>query len=800
MERTHRHRLFVVAGLFALALLLTPSVAAILRPDGVHAAWERARSAGSYRFDGDVVQVTTPSATVGNVGRASREERLHLEGDTNSRARTLEMRLWARDGSAAQDESGVAVRVADGKTSIRQGSGAWKDAGDVTGTVAPQGDFMAYLGAVRDVKAHAPETRAGVAFTRYTFRLDGPAFATYMRDQTEAALARQGELPPGTRIETPKALAKMAGQGELWVGRDGLPLRQIIDVAFPEQGSETVSARITINFSRFGAPVVSWLGTGIVSRTVSDLLYDPFPLYQMLLWSVVAVLLVRFRRSRRLQEGMALVVVAALVLGPVLSGLRVDTFLGVQSAKAAEQEQAQQESDMQQTLRKIQAENAFDPHADPMASTMQAVDSSTQPASAAGTIDGPASALAAAAPAQVVSNDGTDTDSDGLSDYLEERLGTEPSVADSDDDGVDDGVEVRGFSFDGKQWYGDPQNVDSNGDTLGDGQEWFTDANNDGTPDDTDGDKAPDLFDADNDGDGVPDSKDTSPVSHSLMAGGAGAPFSESTPFKLSMQDIAQGMPTYVDFQLRPTDDKHLWFAHNVLDWPLDSQAQILDQDNATWADRAAAEGRAAEENESNGDLKLVPMLEIRMAGPANLPTQADLTPYNISVNELADFPTQGSTGRVAYVPLTMVADDQTGARVAFNGRMLYRPGASWGTPDQVRLVWLVQALVDKCKQFTDGLCTEWEEPLNQPQVLQTYYDEWTLTGLSVREDNGVKMATIYENPTAEAGGVADADLNDDTPLWMLAGGLDGSFLAGRDEGNNGRDVTIDEIYNRFNR
>ena len=82
-SRVRRRLLSAVVVLSAIALLLAPQFTAAAQPDPVTAAWEQARAAGSYHFGSDVVQVTTPIATVANVGRTSREERLRLEGETN---------------------------------------------------------------------------------------------------------------------------------------------------------------------------------------------------------------------------------------------------------------------------------------------------------------------------------------------------------------------------------------------------------------------------------------------------------------------------------------------------------------------------------------------------------------------------------------------------------------------------------------------------------------------------------------------------------------------------------------------
>src|SRR4051812_35701985 len=82
-KRSRSHLLFAIVGLSILALFLAPRITAAVAPDPVTAAWQRARATGSYHFGSDVVQVTTPSATLANVGRTSHEDRLRLEGETD---------------------------------------------------------------------------------------------------------------------------------------------------------------------------------------------------------------------------------------------------------------------------------------------------------------------------------------------------------------------------------------------------------------------------------------------------------------------------------------------------------------------------------------------------------------------------------------------------------------------------------------------------------------------------------------------------------------------------------------------
>jgi hypothetical protein len=98
------------------------------------------------------------------------------------------MRLWS-EGSALQAESGLAIRSEGGKTFARRGTGEWETIDDFTGSIAPQGDFMSYLAAIKTVQAQPTEVRGGITFTRYTFQIDSPKFAAYIHKQMEARIS-----------------------------------------------------------------------------------------------------------------------------------------------------------------------------------------------------------------------------------------------------------------------------------------------------------------------------------------------------------------------------------------------------------------------------------------------------------------------------------------------------------------------------------------------------------------------------------------------------------------------------------
>jgi hypothetical protein len=798
MFHPFRQRLLPLALLALAASLIAgfvflPRAAAAMGPDPVTAAWQRAQAAGSYAFDSDIVQVTLPAARITNVGRSSRTTQLYLRGQTNLHTNSLEMQLWSDGGSVLQEESAAAIRLENGKSFVRKGTGEWQESEDLTGSIAPHGDVMAYLRAVRDVQAHPPETRAGISFTRYSFQIDSPRFAAHMHKELEATLRARGELPPGLRLDVPAYYRDMIGSGELWVGEDGLPLRQILHLQFPEQHDEQVQAQMTVDFSRFGkpqTPPVDLLQSGDLTtfwHGLSTTLPDLTPLWLLTGLTVCAALAFRYRRVRLVEAALVTAVIFSQVVGPVLTTYTNVQFFDAQTAKAAAQDAEQAAAQEEQDLRAALGTVEFDPHLNPLAATV-----SDQ--SAAGSEPSLVADVAVAqAPALQTTDNGTDTDADSLSDFVEERVGTSELTEDTDADGLRDHQEVRGFSFDGKEWYLNPLVLDSNRDGQGDGLEWGL--NPDGslrtTPQDTDNDKLPDLFDADNDNDSVPDNKDLAP-----FVGGAGA-LNEATPLQLKLNNLTANKPAVVEFQLRPQETKHLWFAFNVLDWPQDSAGQMRDIDGITYADYASSGGRAANASEANGDLKLVPMLEIRIpADSANLPAQVDLTPFNITLN---DFTQDGQT-KVAYVPLNVVTDERTGQRVAFSGQMRYQPSGSWPNAHQVRLAWVVQALVDlPCDPENADEVAQGCQPdgyiHNTPQPIHTYYDTWSLTGLTVREDHGAKMALVYEDPAA------DSNKTDDAALATLSFVLDHHFVIGRDENNDGRrDLTVDEIANRFDR
>ena len=165
------------------------------------------------------------------------------------------MKLWSDGGNVQTAQDAIEIKVEDGAAMGRVSHGDWRTVDDMTGLFAPNQDLLTFLAAAKDVRQVQPESRDGMAVTRYTFDVDGPAFAAYMRDQLEAELTRKGKLPVGVSLDMARQYVEMTGQGDLWLNADGLPLRQVMHLTFPPEPLEQVEVEITTDFSRWNEAV-----------------------------------------------------------------------------------------------------------------------------------------------------------------------------------------------------------------------------------------------------------------------------------------------------------------------------------------------------------------------------------------------------------------------------------------------------------------------------------------------------------------------------------------------------------------
>jgi hypothetical protein len=759
-----------VATIFLAALLVVMLVIAALgtamrtsaseSTNPLVAAWDAGRSTGSYHFRSDVVQTTTPIATVANAGRTSESQTLFMEGDSDVTATAMELTVWS---GAVEPDAGnsMGMRVVDGAASQRLGSGEWEPSGSALDTVVPPGDFLAYLDAARDVRELGVESRGGEMITRYGFRIDGAALADGVIEQMKQA----GQIPTGASASLATQYSALVGTGELWVGADGLPVRQVMSLQFPEQNSESVSATVAVDFSEYGTATVPGVERQSGSNWSPSALLTQYRDALLLATAAAAALLVLFMLARYAgvhvvsTRSMSILVSVGLLTGALVShdasahASAAPSSFGSGPAAA----EAQAAAGLDRDLTQARTDELADPHFDRLAAFTNSADTVSQDAvfQSAGALQQAAPLAQAAPPAILDPTDPTDTDGDGLTDFVEERIGTELDIKDSDGDNIEDSDEVEGFALgsdgtrclvDGERvvWYGDPLSADSNGDTVPDTVEWQRD---------TDGDCLPDMFSDDNDGDGVPDNLDRAPFTKGE------ATYGKDTPLELQVNGltVGEGLRTYVDFQLRPNDPSQLRFSTRKYDWPSDSDGQIRDVNDG---------GRTDE------DIDLVPMMEIVVPDGYDLLDESELRNFGIQAGEKND-----AGERTAFVPLSLVSDPETGSPVAFGGRMIYSSDEVFAAAHRARLVWVVMVNNDVPCDPKEPKCPDSGYLLDVPRPAHAYYENWSLTGMSVTEELGTEIAIIYEDPTVDQPGL-DEDLFDDGPTWLLSEVLSERFQA----------------------
>jgi hypothetical protein len=824
----------------------------------VRAAWQQAERIGEYEYRSDVTQTTTPMLTLANVGRAPTTERVYVEGTVDRGEDEMQLKMWSEDGTVIQGAGAIELKVEDGQAQGRVNGGEWQPVEGATDIFAPGQDPLGFLHAARDVNELGTETRTlpsgTVTFTRYTFTLDGPTFARQMRDAMEADLARRGELPIGTRLDIPPVYAEMTGSGEIWIATDDLPLRLSLDLTFPPGEAEQVTALLISDFYNWGelSGVAAWLLPLKAALSPSHSAPLALQAFILLTFAGMTVLMMRYRASRKLYGAVVSAMILSMVSGPLMQTQQAYAFsqrLNTQQAIQQAEHEAQQAAEARMAA---QTENTWEPHQNPLtgvnAPRLQAEDTETQETQTyvddGADTDGDG---LTDVQERIIRSDPNvaDTDGDRLIDGLEVlELGTTASDrqqidtngdgalewvdlgADTDGDGLNDGLEVVGFTFVGQQWYLNPLDLDTNGDNIPDGSECNASTETTIACGDTDGDQTPDVFDLDDDNDGVTDALD---LDATAMVGDRTNGLTDNI-FQFGFYDLTPDAPVLVDFQLRPTNPDHLWYSLNVLDWPTDDRSgQIQRVFTDTFGDTGEL---------TDGDMRLVPMLEIEIpyvdGGYGNLPTltptpvitpaapledwldQPQLGNFGISVRRLDD------TGTLlAYVPLTLVREADGNNPLAFSARMFYRPKdrttdgiADWGDLQHARLLWMVEVLTDECTKMPDDYETDLEEAERQAKwceddanwvssgssIQHVYEDAWYLTGLQVREDQGMQVAVAFQDPSYTQSYYTDLNAFHEGNLWSLAQGLEYSFLAGAGDDNGDRTITVDTIAQRWDK
>ncbi|GIK56874.1 MAG: DUF11 domain-containing protein [Chloroflexi bacterium] len=595
-----RRRLLPVV-FVAVALLLYLVKAALpitaVSESPLHVAWQQAQRAGAYTFRADIRQRSIPVASVLNVGRTHREDNLHLQGTADLSAQSLNLTLWSNGGNILDATSGTEVEVRDGRTRIRRENGPWEELPNVLDTFAPQGDFLSFLVAAQNVQSfdEAQDGSPNLQSPHFTYDIDSAAFAVYLRDQLQNQALRQGELLPGTTLDVSQQIREMRGTGELWLDANGYPQRQVTRLQFPPQDGYWVETEIVVTYG-FPNTAVSFFSSTHLSRYL--------PILQQGLWLTAIVMLLtglilfftlRYPRSRPVYYTITLTFIFSTIFGPLLQSVHAESVYNRRSQRQQVQESYQQQVDGRQEFINAREQSAANDLAQTSPEVLAAIRSGNYELGIMNYEERDSSFI------NPDSFGSADSDQDGLTDYEESILGTNPDNADTDGDNLTDWQEIQGFTHNGRQWHTNPLDSDTNQDGIADDREWNNSDAHHATWD-TDNDGIPDLFDEDNDNDGVPDRLDISPFSQHSQT------FNQNNPFSLLLNGLTPGEPTFAEFQVRPTNPDHLWYALSAYNWPADSLGNIKDITNATFPD-------------SLGDIQLVPALEIQMSSAnANLP------------------------------------------------------------------------------------------------------------------------------------------------------------------------------------
>src|SRR5262249_10238040 len=163
-------------------------------------------------------------------------------------------------------------------------------------------------------------------FARYTFAVDGPAFAEYVRERMDSELRRQGKLPALAQVDVLRQYLDMTGEGELWLRDDGLPLRQSGHLVFPPAEREQVEAEITTDFYDWGTaeagPTASQAIPNVAGPISLELSNENAQILAQLLFALLTVVALRWllnhRRSQFAYTTLVSFVILAQLFGPLL--------------------------------------------------------------------------------------------------------------------------------------------------------------------------------------------------------------------------------------------------------------------------------------------------------------------------------------------------------------------------------------------------------------------------------------------------------------------------------------------------
>ncbi len=749
-----------VCVVIAIASVKPPLTAPLSPDDIIRATLLHAREAGSYRLNATVRQTlltrgdADPRFAVAN---PRRQDTLSYAIDGVAQD-AFHMRLSLHSGitgdSGSANPNGMArdMLIADGETYVRTGD-TWTlqpNEGSVSGLI---GDGLALVALARNARLLPALEHTGIRFERIGFALHSVDVAQWLYEQ------RGEDIVTARTLAQSQQRVRYEGEGELWLGTDGLPAHLQLRMTLEQGGATAYQADVLTDadYQDFGARFDARLfdpsiapvsfndraplnltipgaagGQSLVLRASATQLMRYGVLAGGSVFVILALLFVALNGNRR--RRMVHVVLLVALISPYTTELRA-------TAASALPAPTRDNADLTSTLKTAREltgrtrENQFAPGA------------------------------------QSQLSDASDEDGDGLPNGYEIQYGTNPFAADTDLDGLTDREEIVGKTC--ARMAGDPNpflvitdplNPDSNSDGIRDGDE-FDPRHGCGAGD------RPNAWNDDNDSDGVPDALDLSPFSASGLLGkvtstgatprapGANLTFDLlATP---PVATVAFDKLFYLDLQVRPSDAEALRYAYKK---------------NALWWPQGDTEGSIRTlRNFDSGRMELAPFLEIRVPASQS-PLPQYLAEYGVSISNVISDCAVDCEQKIT-LPLAPV--ERNGLTYAYQARMLYGVLQSQQhiRLEDLRLKWAVRG--DFGRPNGSGGVTY------APQVVMVYDEGYTLTGAQVQLQGGAQSLVAAPVPTIEQG--------DNSTLGaaaMLRAGLEARFLSGA--------ITISDIQQRF--
>jgi type II secretory pathway pseudopilin PulG len=431
------------------------------------------------------------------------------------------------------------MRVENGKAYMRRlaggaGGGVWQETTDFSSSFAPNGDALAFLSGIKNVREAPAEelggnpSRSTQHAARFTFDLDGPALASYLRDRLEEQLAdREGKLR-GRDHRHAAAVPQRDRAGRAAAQRCRAAAAPVRAPCLPGAAGQHVEADIKTDFAGFPAPnaVAETRGRGDTARgysggtggwsprlPVSVSRYLPQAgrlLFVLALCTGTLAFLLAGRRRRQVYAAVVIAVILSMVVAPVLQNERVVAFSQEQVARRVQQDRQEQDQEARAGAGRWPARvrpaprsagaagfrkrsgpappgpqaatgNQASPGPRPGTTTSAELvgdppeepdctgqDTNDRDGDGLNNLEECKRGLGTTAETDKPGTDKPDHDGDGLLDGLEVyQLGTEPTLADTDGDWITDTLEVHGYPLGNNTWYLNPLKADTDGDGAG---------------------------------------------------------------------------------------------------------------------------------------------------------------------------------------------------------------------------------------------------------------------------------------------------------------------------------------------